>query len=78
MTIRDLKDVLIHFQDREYDDWEVVLWDSNNQRSLEWGGGYAFSKPNKRITFPIEAEPIDGEAIDERIKRIINEMAKNN
>ena len=78
MTIRDLKDILIHFQDRKYDDWEVTLWDFNNQRDLEWSGGYAFSKPDKGITFSVKAEPIDGETIDERIKRIIKETKKDN
>lgn len=78
MTIRDLKDILIHFQDRKYDDWEVTLWDFNNQRDLEWSGGYAFSKPDKSITFSVKAEPIDGETIDERIKRIIKETKKDN
>ncbi len=79
MTIKDLREILIHYQDRKYDDWEIILFDYNNQRVINWlDGTYASSRTDKRITFPVKVEPIDGETVDERIKRIISEMAKDN
>ena len=77
MTIRDLREILIHYEGKEYDDWEISLWDYNNQRDIIWhGGSYSSSKETKSITFPVEVEPVDGEYIDERIKRLINEQSE--
>lgn len=35
---------------------------------------YAFSKPDKCLTFPVEIEPVDGETIDKRLKRMMEEV----
>jgi hypothetical protein len=54
MTIKDLREILIHFQDREYDDYEVELWDYKHQLPLKWNVSHGFSKPDKRLTFPVD------------------------
>ncbi len=74
MTIRDLRDILIHFQDREFDNYEVVLWDYNHQQRLDWGGGFSFSKPGKELSFPVKVVPKDGVEIDERLKKLIGNI----
>ena len=61
MTIKDLREILIHFQDREYDNFEVKLWDYKNQREFDWGGSYGFSKPDKKLSFPIWIKEKRGE-----------------
>ena len=61
MTIKELRDILIHFQGKEYDDWEVVLWDYKNQKKWDWSVSHSFSKPNKKLTFPIY-EPLNKKA----------------
>lgn len=71
MTIKDLREILIHFQDNEYDDYEVVLWDYNHQQKLQWGGMHGLSHPNKELTFPVNVTPVDGVTIDERIKKLM-------
>lgn len=71
MTIKDLRDILIHFQDSEYDDYEIVLWDYNHQQKLQWGGMHGLSHPNKELTFPVNVTPVDGVTIDERIKKLM-------
>ena len=77
ITIRDLKEILIHFQDRKYDEYEVVLWDYNNQQKLSWGGGYALSHPEKELSFPITVPPADGVAVTEKLRKLINEREEN-
>ena len=73
MTIKDLREILIHYEGKEYDDWEISLWDYNNQRNIIWhGGSYASSKETKSITFPVEVEPVDGVTVSERVKKIID------
>lgn len=74
MTIKELQDIIIHFQDSEYDDFEVVLFDYNNQRELSWGPSYAFSKPQKQLTFPITCPPVDGIQIEERLRKVIQDF----
>ena len=75
MTVKFLREVLKHYQDSKYDDWEVNLFDYNNQRDLHVNDGmYSSSKETKSITFTVEVEPVDGETIDERVKRL---MEKN-
>lgn len=72
MKIKELRETLVHFTKPEYDDFDIALWDYNNQRDVEWTAGmYAFSKPDKRLTFPVKVEPVDGKTIDERLKRIM-------
>ena len=71
MTIKDLKDILIHFQDNKYDDYKITLWDYNHQQELQWGGMYSLNKPDKILTFPVNVPPIDGITITERLKKII-------
>ena len=75
MKIKELKEILKHYEDGEYDDWEIKLWDYNNQRELVWNGGsYAASKPEKYISFPIKVDPVDGVTIEERVKKLYNEI----
>lgn len=72
MTIRDLREILIHFEDKKYDDWKVSLWDYNHQQELDWGGSYSFSKPKKELCFPVEVTPVDGITVFERLKQLQN------
>lgn len=72
MTIRDLKDLLIHFNDRKYDDYEVVLWDYNHQQKLDWGGMHSLSHPDKTLSFAVEVPPVDGITVFERLKQLNN------
>jgi hypothetical protein len=77
MKIKFLREVLKHYEDHQYDDWEINLFDYNNQRSLHLADGvYSASKETKTITFPTEVEPVDGETIDNRIRRIMDEWRK--
>lgn len=70
MTIKDLREVLVHFQDRKYDDYEVILWDYNHQQKLGWGPSHALSHPDKVLTFPVTVEPADGITIEKRLKSL--------
>ena len=72
MTIKDLREILIHFSDRKYDDFEVILWDYNHQQKLDWGGCHAFSKPAKALSFAVEVPPVDGITVFERLKQLQN------
>ena len=75
MKIRDIKELLKHYGTHEYDDWDIVLWDYNNQRELAWKDGtYAVTKDTKHICFPVTVEPVDGVTIDERIKKLYEEI----
>jgi len=79
MTIKYLREILKHYTEHQYDEWEIKLWDYNNQREVGFlDGTYASSKATKTINFPVKVEPVDGETIDERLKRLISEMAKDN
>lgn len=74
MKIKDIKEILKHYDGSEYDDWELSLWDYNNQREIKWdGGSYASSKETKSITFPVNVPPFDGVSLTERLKAIIEE-----
>lgn len=73
MTIKDLREILIHYEDSKYDDWKVVLWDYNQQQELEWGGTYASSNPDKELTFPVKVQIKGQEEIFDKIKKIMNE-----
>ena len=75
MKIKDIKELLKHYQDKEYEDWEIVLWDYNNQRKIEWNGGtFASSKPDKEICFSVTMEPVDGKTIDQRVKELYSRL----
>ena len=75
MKIKDIKELLKHYGGEEYDDWDIVLWDYNNQRELKWlGGTFASSKPDKHICFSVEVEPVDGKTIDQRIKELYKNL----
>ena len=74
MTIKDLREILVHFQDNKYDDYEIVLWDYNHQQKLQWGGMHGLSHPNKELTFPVNVTPVDGVTIDERIKKLMGNI----
>ena len=77
MTIKDLREILIHFEDRQYDDFEVAFWDYNHQQKLNWAGGYSLSKPHKALTLPVEVPPVDGVTIFERLKQLQNVQEEN-
>ena len=68
---------MVHFQDRKYDDYKVVLWDYNNQRELGWGVSHALSHPDKELTFPVDAEPVDGITITERLRDLVEKYEEN-
>ena len=72
MTVKELKDILIHFQDTKYDDYNVILWDYNHQQELQWGGMHGLSHPNKTLTFPVNVPPVDGETVMEKLKKLID------
>ena len=72
MTVKELREILVHLQDRKYDDFEVVLWDYNHQQKLDWSGCYAFSKPEKVLSFAVEVPPVDGITVFERLKQLQN------
>ena len=74
MTIKDLREILIHFTESKYNDYEVRLWDYQNQRELSWGPSHSLSHPDREITFPVTVEPVDGVDIDERLKKIVKEF----
>ena len=78
MKLKFVREILKHYEGHEYDDWDLVLWDYNNQREVKWSEGmYAASKDDKKISFPVEIEPVDGVQIEERIKKLY-ENIKNN
>lgn len=77
MTIKDLKDILVHFEDKKYDNYKVVLWDYNHQQELDWGGTYNFSNPNKELIFAVGVTPVDGVTIFERLKQLLNEKKED-
>lgn len=77
MTVKFLREVLKHYEGKEYDDWEIKLFDFNNQRNLKVNDGtYAASKDTKSITFTVNVEPVDGETIDQRVKRLLSVIEK--
>lgn len=78
MTIKDLRDILVHFEDRKYDNYEVILWDYNHQEKLGWGGGYSLSHPDNKLCFPVTVTPIDGVTIDERLKKLVGTLNEKN
>ena len=59
MTVKFLREVLKHYEGKEYDDWEIKLFDFNNQRNLK-----------------VNVEPVDGETIDQRVKRLLSVIEK--
>lgn len=77
MTIKDLKDILVHFEDRKYDNYKVVLWDYNHQQELDWGGTHSFSNPDKELIFAVGVTPVDGVTIFERLKQLLNEKKED-
>ena len=54
LTIKKLREILKHFEDKEYDDFEVELWDYKHQQALTYGPSHGFSKEEKRLTFPVD------------------------
>lgn len=75
MTVKFLREILKHYEDHQYDDWEVELFDYNNQRVLHVSEGtYASSKDSRSITFPVDVEPVDGVTIDKRIRKLMEEI----
>ena len=81
MTVEFFREVLKHYEGHQYDDWEVQFFDYNNQRTIHIADGmYSSSKDTKSITFPVEVEPVDGETINKRLKRLMEEIEnqKNN
>ena len=76
MTIKELKDLLIHFNDRKYDDYEVILWDYNHQQKLDWGGMHSLSHPDRTLVIPVEVPPVDGINVVERLRLILQDVQK--
>lgn len=74
MKIKELRDILVHFTNSEYDDFDVELFDYNHQEELKWGGSYSFSKPGKKLVFPVTVTPSDGITIEERLKKLIEKQ----
>ena len=77
MTIKYLREILKHYEGHEYDDWQITLWDYNNQRYVKWEEGMYAASKDKYINFPVEVPPFDGESLDERLKRLIEESKKD-
>ena len=78
MKIEFLREILKHYEGKEYDDWEITLFDYNNQRTLKvLDGTYASSNETKSITFPVMVEPVDGVTINERLKALLNEIKED-
>lgn len=77
MTIKDLREILVHFQDHKYDEYEVELWDYNHQQNLGWGPSFALSHPEKRLTFPVDVKDVDGVTIMERLKKMKENIEKD-
>lgn len=77
MTIRDLREILKHFEGREFNNYEVLLWDYNHQQKLDWGGAYSLSHPNKTLCFPVEVPPVDGITVFERLKQLKDVQEEN-
>lgn len=50
MTVKDLKDVMIHFEDRKYDKYKVVFWDASRQITMD-ATFTGLSHPDKEISF---------------------------
>lgn len=65
MTIKDLKNVLVHFQDRKYDDYEVVFWDSSRQLRMD-ATFTGLSHPDKEISFNVRE--LDSDRVYERMQ----------
>lgn len=75
MKLKDLREILKHYEGKEYDDWDITLFDFNNQRTLNVTDGmYSSSKETKAIVLPVDVDPVDGETIDKRIKRLMEEI----
>lgn len=77
MTIKELRDILVHFEDKKYDDFKVILWDYEHQRELDWGGCHGFSKPENSLCFPVNVPPEDGISIFEKLKQLQNVQKEN-
>lgn len=77
MTIKDLKNILIHFQSDEYDDYQVVLWDYNHQEKLKWNVSHSLSHSEKELCFPVTVKREDGKSIFEELRNFCKESQKN-
>lgn len=76
VTIKDLKDV-VSCIDSAYDNFEVVLWDYNHQRKLEWGGCHSFSKSEKAMTFAVTVPAEYGTNIFEMLREFCQKQKEN-
>ena len=75
MTIKELKEILIHFNGKEYEDYNIILWDFENQRELKpLSGCHASDKVNKTLCFPVSVPPVDGKHIFDKIKELVNNV----
>ena len=52
MKIKEIKDLMMHFAESKYDDYNVVFWDYSRQRKMDGHFG-ALSHPEKEISIPI-------------------------
>ena len=76
MTIKDLKDAITLIEEC-YDNFEVILWDYNHQRKLNWGGCRSFSKSEKTYTFAVEVPTEDGINIFNRLKEFCKKQQED-
>lgn len=52
MKVKDLRDVMIHFQDQKYDKYKVVFWDASRQTPMD-ATFTGLSHPDKEISFNV-------------------------
>lgn len=52
MKLKELKDLMKHFEDSSYDEYELVFWDYMRQQKMDGHFG-GLSHPDKEITIPI-------------------------
>lgn len=52
MKLRELKDLIKHFEDRKYDDYDLFFWDYMRQQKMDGHFG-SLSHPEKELIIPI-------------------------
>lgn len=52
MKVKEMKDLLSLFEDRKYDDYNIVFWDYARQKAMDGHFG-GLSHPEKEISIPI-------------------------
>ena len=52
MKVKELKDLMKHFEEDKYNDYEIVFWDYARQKKMDGHFG-GLSHPEKEISIPI-------------------------